>query len=261
MGHYFTHKVSFVAYHFIFFIIMLIQFAFYLFLAKKEIKHYEVKIKDTFSSIEKISLSWLNSFANVALAFCIFLLVFCAFLFIFVIILGPFKNQFSISIRLFPNIVSLLLIVIVFKALRQPLILSDFSEDRKYETPLEKYELSNLIPKDAEKYLQKLIRYMEEEKPYLQPELALKQIADKLQIPVRHLSQVINEKIGMNFYNYINSYRIEEIKKYLSDPDFKKETILNLAYDAGFNSKSTFNAVFKKATGLTPQQYRRTAFN
>ena len=71
-----------------------------------------------------------------------------------------------------------------------------------------------------------------------------------------NLSQVINAKLGKNFYDFVNEYRVEEVKRRLRDPKYTNLKILAIGMDAGFNTKSTFNAFFKKHTGLTPSQYR-----
>ncbi|MCL6591566.1 MAG: helix-turn-helix domain-containing protein [Firmicutes bacterium] len=117
-------------------------------------------------------------------------------------------------------------------------------------------EKSGLTTEETDKYFQKLNRFMEVQTPYLKPELTLQQLAEELQIPVDHLSQVISEKTGYNFYNYINWYRIEAVKRDLSNPLLKEIPIPELAFKVGFTSKTAFNKFFKKFTGLTPQQFR-----
>ena len=74
---------------------------------------------------------------------------------------------------------------------------------------------------------------------------------------MRYLSQIINDSLQKNFFDFINFYRIEESKNYLSDSKYKKLNILEVLYEVGFNSKSTFNKVFKEHTGLTPTEYRQ----
>jgi AraC-like DNA-binding protein len=71
------------------------------------------------------------------------------------------------------------------------------------------------------------------------------------------LSQAINERTGQNFYDFVNFYRVETVKERLKDPEKRDMNVLHIAFDAGFNTKATFNAVFKKSTGLTPSQYRK----
>jgi tetratricopeptide (TPR) repeat protein len=121
-----------------------------------------------------------------------------------------------------------------------------------------KYEKSTLTPKQAEIYQQELLTFIEEKKPYLDCELTVNVLAEQLAISTRHLSQVINEQIDKNFCDFINHYRVEEAKKILMQTKENKEiSILNIAFDVGFNSKSSFNTVFKKHTGMTPSQFRK----
>ena len=97
---------------------------------------------------------------------------------------------------------------------------------------------------------------MEKEKPYTNPELTIKDLSKELSIPIYILSKVIKEKSGFNYLSFINKHRIEDVKNELCKPSNKNEQIMVLAYNAGFNSKSTFNDYFKKSTGNTPTQYR-----
>ena len=98
---------------------------------------------------------------------------------------------------------------------------------------------------------------MEKEKPYLNGKLSLKEVADSLNISVNHLSQVINEQTGMSFFDFVNKYRIEEVKVRLTDPKNEQFTLLAIAFDCGFNSKSSFNSIFKKIMGFTPSQFSK----
>jgi AraC-like DNA-binding protein len=86
-------------------------------------------------------------------------------------------------------------------------------------------------------------------------------MADDLQIPVRDLSLLINHKLDQHFFDFINSFRIEKAKKILEDPSKNKTTVLEILYEVGFNSKSSFNTAFKKHVGLTPTQYRKNMNN
>ncbi len=126
------------------------------------------------------------------------------------------------------------------------------------ETPVNQYQKSSLKKEASEKYLQQLLQYMDEEAPYLEGKLALKDVASALEISTNHLSQVINENLDKNFFDFVNGYRVELVKEKMVDPTNKNYTLLSLAYDCGFNSKSSFNAIFKKYTGLTPSQYINT---
>ncbi len=103
---------------------------------------------------------------------------------------------------------------------------------------------------------EKLELFMVENKSYRDPSISLDSIAEKLDISSGYLSQVINKVSHKNFSEYINSYRIEEVKTMLLDSEFDKYSILSIGYEAGFNSKSVFYTVFKKQTGLTPKQFK-----
>ena len=126
------------------------------------------------------------------------------------------------------------------------------------ETSNNQYKKSGLKKDASKKYLQKLVHYMDEETPYLNGKLTIKEVALALEISSNHLSQVINENLDKNFFDFVNEYRIDFVKQKMEDPKNNKYTILSMAYDSGFNSKSGFNAIFKKYTDQTPSQYLKT---
>lgn len=103
--------------------------------------------------------------------------------------------------------------------------------------------------------------YMEEEKPYLNPSLTIRNLAEQLKIPMRELSVLINQDLKQHFFDFVNEYRIEKAKHILKDTSKSKQTVLEILYEVGFNSKSSFNTAFKKHTGLTPTQYRKSSVN
>ncbi|WP_339708393.1 two-component regulator propeller domain-containing protein [uncultured Kriegella sp.] len=103
----------------------------------------------------------------------------------------------------------------------------------------------------------RLDRLMKAEELYLDAELGLNQLAEKLGVSANHLSMLLNEYIGKNFYDYINTFRVAEVKRRLKDPAYKKQTISSIGGDCGFNSKSAFNRIFKNFTGQTPSQYQK----
>lgn len=125
--------------------------------------------------------------------------------------------------------------------------------------PAPKYSNSNLTADRSERYLKKLIELMETEKPYIDSELNLQKLAARLSIPPHYLSQTINERLNLSFSEFVNNYRIEEFKRLLREPQSKHLSILAIAENAGFSSKSSFNAVFKKHTNMTPSDFRRAA--
>ena len=123
-----------------------------------------------------------------------------------------------------------------------------------------KYEASTLTPEQSARYLKRLRHAMEAEKAYTDGNLTLQKLSTKLSIPVQHLSQVVNEQLNQNILDFINMHRIEEVKRRLVDADLKHLSILAIAEDVGFNSKSSFNAVFKKYVNITPSEFRNAAF-
>jgi AraC-like DNA-binding protein len=126
------------------------------------------------------------------------------------------------------------------------------------ESPDIKYERSGLKDKDAKKYIEQLLKFMEDERPYLDVDLTIHDISLSLNISRHYLTQVINGLLGKNFYTFINEYRLEEVKRLLIDEEYSKFTLTAIAYEAGFSSKSSFNSVFKNATGMTPTQFRES---
>ena len=110
-----------------------------------------------------------------------------------------------------------------------------------------------LIPACSEKCCAILNNYIEDEKPYLEFEISLQDLSDKLSISPRNLSHIINKKYERNFYDFINHYRIELVKLSLQESN---KPIKEIMYDCGFSNKATFNSIFKKNIGLTPTQFR-----
>lgn len=121
-----------------------------------------------------------------------------------------------------------------------------------------KYARSGLKPEDVDQYINKIRKFMAIEKPYLDRELSIYDLASQIRIPRHFVSEVINEHMGMNFYQFINEYRVNEVKKRMADPAYSHLTILAVAFDSGFNSKSSFNTVFKENTGMTPSAFQRS---
>jgi AraC-like DNA-binding protein len=121
-----------------------------------------------------------------------------------------------------------------------------------------KYERSSLTYDRAEAGLQRLLKALDEEKIYLHADTTLQSVATRLAIPAPHLSQIVNERLNQTFSDLINAYRVDEVKRRLIDPACQHYSLLAIAEEAGFRSKSSFNAIFKKHTQMTPSDYRKT---
>jgi AraC-like DNA-binding protein len=138
---------------------------------------------------------------------------------------------------------------------RQPEIFQDYSVEKNGNGS--KYEKSSLTPEQSKSYLEQLIFLMDTEKPYLDSELKINDLAEKLNITMHHLSQVINAERAQNYNDFINKYRISEAQRLLLTPQYQDAKILSIAFDVGFNNKATFNAAFKKITGMSPSIFRK----
>jgi YesN/AraC family two-component response regulator len=119
----------------------------------------------------------------------------------------------------------------------------------------EKYIKSGLSMQDLAVFKIQIETYMNNHKPYLNPEFKLSDLARGLNLSANSVSQTINQGFNLNFYDFVNKYRVEEIKRMLSDNSYSNKTYLGLAMDAGFSNKSSFNRIFKKTTGKTPSEF------
>lgn len=131
------------------------------------------------------------------------------------------------------------------------------NEDKRVESslPKRKYANSGLNENQVAALHESLKQLMDTEKYFTEPELSLNMLASKLSIHPNYLSQVINEKEGVSFFDYINTLRVNEFKRLIQEKDQNQFTLISIAYDSGFNSKSSFNKNFKKVTGLSPTDY------
>lgn len=149
----------------------------------------------------------------------------------------------------------------LFKALNNPDLFRNVDSRLKLVSDIvledkskEQIEVNDIIYNEE---LLKLKHYMTEEKPFLNPSLTIQDVSNGIKIPVRDLSLLINHKLEQHFYDFINGYRIEYALDILKDVTKSKVTILEILYEVGFNSKSSFNTAFKKHTGNTPTHYRK----
>lgn len=228
----------------------LIQIFLYLLAMFRTLRHYRSELEYLYSSVEKVNLNWVNSLMGLIFLHWIFV-VSRSF---FSIIPGDFLklkdvlDLFSITIFL------VFTTFLILKGLAQLKFATGINEKHKYGS-------AKLPEPDLNQYAQKLTNFMQTQKPYLDPSLTIEELSDQLALPSWQLSQVINERFNHNFYNFVNQYRVEEVKNKFTDPNLKKKTVLEILYDTGFNSKSTFNSVFKKYTGMTPTEFRKVNQN
>jgi len=119
----------------------------------------------------------------------------------------------------------------------------------------EKYEKTRIKTDEIPELKKKLIAYMDDNAPYLNKNLSIGELAESIEIPTYQLSQLINDQLGKTFFEFVNAYRVEEVKKRFFDPQFSNLTLLGIAMECGFNSKASFNRIFKQLTNQTPTEY------
>lgn len=144
----------------------------------------------------------------------------------------------------------------VYKGLKQPHIFIGISEQDEAMV-LGKKDFDQEVDEHIQKELEEIKAYIEREKSFKQADLSINILAENLNVSPRRLSFLINNYLGKNFMTFINDYRIEMAKKQLVDSDDSAETVLEVMYDVGFNSKSSFYTLFKSKTGYTPLAYKR----
>lgn len=206
------------------------------------LRNYRLGLKKLYSSIENLRLSWLG-FVTVG------------FIIVWAIGFVNFLLHLNGIELFFPSFVFVLCVfafanVIVFRGLKQPEIFSGIEEKPKYKD-------SALSRSEIEKYLELLKLHMKSEKPYLSPSLSINELATRASINPRYLSQIINESLGMNFFDFVGKYRIEEAKNKMLESSRGNRNILQILLEVGFNSKSAFYRAFKKNTGMTPSEFIR----
>lgn len=250
----------------------------------RQLRSYRSNIKHIFSNTEEKYLDWLRflSWGMLALWF----LATCS------IVIGLFTDiSLPIYDNAFPKIVtSIFMVVMCYFAIRQTPIVyfreatggspekdnvrgnaflerPERAEDRggmDDQGGLDegggggnKYRKSGLGADQSKELYDRLLEVMETRKPYLDTDLTLFSLAAILNWSPNHLSQVINTYERKNFFDFVNGYRIEAIKKNIRSRQYEHLTLLSIAYECGFNSKAAFNRAFKKSTGLTPSAFRR----
>ena len=235
----------------LFLIVTLLSGPFYFLLTLKLFRKHDINIFNNFSSTENVNLDWLRKLVVV------FGIIWTALIIItFIHHVFNFFSMVFCTDSLFLAL-SVFVILIGYFGLQQKLVFGNEFEKTPILTEEKvKYSGSTLKEDEAAQYSTQLEEYLRLEKPYLDPELTLTQLAERINISAHHLSQIINEQFQLNFFEYINQFRVEEVKSRISNPKYESYSLLGIAMDAGFNSKSAFNRVFKKITHQTPSQFK-----
>lgn len=219
------------------------------------LSNHKKRIRDNFSDLEKVNLNWLR-----IMIYGIAVIWLAIFLQNFLLTEQLNQSVFGKDRLIFSTVVAFVAILGYFGIQQTSIFTKTSSLETKKELPKPKkanirYAKSGLKEAQAKALKEQLIFAMQNEKLYLKRDLSLKELATKFSIHSNYLSQVINEHFGKNFYDFINEYRIDAFKKLVQKPENKNLTILAIAYDCGFNSKSSFNKYFKKSTGITPSEF------
>jgi len=223
------------------------------------IVHFNKHLKEVLSSIEQVQMNWLrNTTLAMLSAWILFLIedtlmtqginlsnyVLVSVVFAVYVYAMGFIGLMKSEIFLDPSVEKAMHVV-------------DEIETTQSENSSIKYQRSGLSDETANQYLHSLLHLMDEMKIYRNSSLTLTELSDELSVSPHNLSEVINTKLRKNFYDFVNGYRLEEAKKDLADHSKQHLKILSIAFDAGFNSKATFNTLFKEQTGTTPSEYRK----
>jgi AraC-like DNA-binding protein len=217
----------------------------YLILSIRVIRQYTRQISDEFSYTDDINLAWLKNVIIGMIAISLIIIAGLILSDLFLFTSHDFKAYMIYSAF------AALPFYLSFFAIRQKIIYSAVIESVE-----PKYESSGLSKDDSKNLALALEQLMKSKQPHLNAKLALKDLAAELNIHPKRLSQVINENFGQNFFNYINAYRVEEFKKQVHGKKFDHYTLLSIGLDCGFNTKSSFNSIFKKFAGMTPSEYK-----
>ena len=225
--------------------LLVIQFSLYQYFIHKKWNDYQQIITQEVSNTEDVTISWIRFFMGV------FLVVNAVFFFslfatVHLDIMGEIWKLAGI-------ILSLSIFALGYKGILQKEIFYWELAPMPGRMPAK----TGKRDQAEQLLLDKLLAFMENEKPYLDPELSLSSLSKKVGLNRNQLSQLINDGTGDNFYDFINKYRVEEVKRLMADPKKQNYNLLGIAIEAGFKSKSTFNLIFKRFTGLTPTEYRK----
>jgi AraC-like DNA-binding protein len=211
--------------------------------------HHARVIRERFSTLERMTLGWLRFLAGVVLG-----LWFVSFV-VYVLV----QNGVAVGERYGVTYIgaTLLIYAIGWMGLRQPALLGVEPNEPVAAGTIRKYEKARLSDEQAEDIATRLLALMASAAPWRRNGLTLVELAAELGEPSHRVSQVLNDRLGANFHDFVNEYRVREVTTRLVDPAQEHLTLLSLALDAGFSSKSTFNSIFKKFTGKTPSAWRR----
>lgn len=231
-------------------VVILISGLSYSLFAYRLTNKHQRKIGNYFSYSEGINIKWLR--------YCILSigLIFLSATIIY-LVRDAYGAQFSFNAEyiIYLIIIGFVFYIGYFGIKHENIFTNNLQKENSKEesNPVEKYKNSGVKKEMASELYDKLLKIMDDEKPHLDPKLSLGALAKQLNVSTNQLSQIINQQAKVNFYDFVNGYRVEEFIQ--NAHKNKKFSLLALAFDSGFNSKSSFNTIFKRQKGQTPSQY------
>jgi AraC-like DNA-binding protein len=214
------------------------------------LRRYTRKIKTYFSDIENIDLSWLKVLLKAALV--VYGIINAVYIIDLFVTVAPFGALQLASFTLG----AIYIVVLGFFGLRQGNLFETQKINLNLEQALAKEEEHKPnTPSREEQFIHSLLDHMREHKPYLDPDLNLAKLSDQLDVTPEYLSKILNTHLNRSFFDFVNRYRTDEFKQRCREKDSVNLTLMGIAYECGFNSKATFNRVFKNLTGVTPGEY------
>jgi len=215
-----------------------------------ELRRYRRLLQENYANIEDRERRWLTWFVSGFVVIAVWTLTVhtagAKVNYAFANLLGVCTNYFHFF---FVN-------SLVFVSIRYTHLFDGLNNPRESEKDKEKENLNENTGFKDEQII-RVQDFVRREKPFLDPDINVETMARRLSLPERTLSRILNQHFGKNFFEFINEHRIEEAKRLLADPEKKDWNMLDILAEAGFSSKSTFNAIFKKYVGQTPSQYRK----
>lgn len=209
----------------------------YLVLSYVRLRRHEREVENDYSDTQAVNLSWLRY-----LTMGLFILWVVWFLLFFNDITGFSDIALTVAFSIY-------VYGLAYRHVRQPQVYAG-------QETVKRYEGSPLTDETGKRHVADIVHLMETEKLFVNPALTVQDLADRLQTSGRYVSQSINQHLGRSFYDFVNAYRVAEARRRLADD--ADQTVLAVAFAVGYNSKSAFNTAFKKYTGMTPSEYRKS---
>ncbi|MCE7994961.1 MAG: AraC family transcriptional regulator [Roseivirga sp.] len=217
----------------------LIVIACYLWISRKVILQYQAELRQKLSNIEQQTLNWLNQFSMILLGTMLMALVHWVLV---------FTTDLNVNSQLVaPSVFVIVIYWLGIGGLRQPEIVARGFTKAKQTKQGQQSEI----------HLDLLVQSMEKEKLYLLNDLNVRYLEDKLNLTAKQISEALNQGLGKNFYSFINEYRVEEFKSRVATKHHL--TMVGIALECGFSSKTTFQRVFKEMTGMRPSEYLKSS--